>query len=506
MDESSQNDRLSAPWTSGRRLATNTLLNILGYGGPLLIAGIAIPLLIQGLGTHRFGTLMIIWVILGYCNFFDLGLGRALTKLVAEKLGTGYAEEIPGLIWTAFALIWIVGMVGTVLIALISPWLVYSVLHIPEGLQAETLAGFYLMAASIPVVVHAAGLRGVLEAYQRFDLTNAVRISTGLFSFLSPLIVLPFSNNLSWVIFVLVIGKVIDWLAHIWLCFRVIPALRKFSWSHSFIRPLVSFGSWMSVVNLISPIMQYVDRFLIGMAVSMAAVAYYTTPYEVVTKLILLPVAFVGVLFPAFSTSLVQERGRALMLFDRGLCYSYLILFPLILIIVALAREGLEFWVGREFAINSTRVLQWLAVGVLINGLAQIPFAFIQANGRPEVIAKLHLIELPLYLLCLWWLLSRYGIEGAAIAWTLRVVADAALLLAVTCRLVPGTATPIRRLAVLLGGALFILGLCAFTADLLQKVVILSLTLAAFVPTAWFLILQPQERIFVKGKLGISSL
>jgi O-antigen/teichoic acid export membrane protein len=429
-----------------------------------------------------------------------------LTKLVAEELGAGRAGEVPGLIWTAFALIGIVGAAGTAIIALISPWLVYSVLHIPGGLEAETLGGFYLMAASIPMVVHAAGLRGVLEAYQRFDLTNAIRISTGVLSFLSPLAVLPFSNNLSWVIFVVVIVKFIDWLAHIWFCFRVVPALRKLSWSHSFVRPLVSFGSWMSVVNIISPIMQYLDRFVIGIAVSMTAVAYYTTPYEVVTKLILLPVAFVGVLFPAFSSSLVQERGRALMLFDRGLFYSYLILFPLILIIVALAREGLEFWVGSEFAVNSTRVLQWLAVGVLINGLAQIPFAFIQANGRPELIAKVHLIELPLYLVCLWWLLSRYGIEGAAIAWTLRVVADAAVLLGMTCRLVPGTAAPVRRLVVLLGSALFILALCAFAADLLQKVVILSLTLAAFVPTAWFLILQPEERIFVKGKLGILSL
>ena len=506
MPESFQTDDSSVSWMSSQRLAKNTLLNILGYGAPLLVAVIAIPILIRGLGTHRFGALMVIWVILGYCNFFDLGLGRALTKLVAEKLGAGQREDISGLIWTASALIWIVGMIGTIVIALISPWLVYSVLHIPEGLQAETLAGFYLVAASIPVVVHAAGLRGVLEAYQRFDLTNAVRVSTGLFSFLSPLVVLPFSNNLSWVIFVLVIGKVIDWLAHIWLCLRFVPALRKFSWSHSIIRPLVSFGSWMSVVNIISPIMQYLDRFVIGVVASMAAVAYYTTPYEVVTKLILLPVAFVGVLFPAFSTSLVHERGRAVMLFDRGLCYSYLILFPLILIIVALAREGLEFWVGAEFAINSTRVLQWLAVGVLINGLAQIPFAFIQANGRPELIAKLHLIELPFYLLCLWWLLSRYGIEGAAISWTLRVIVDTVLLLTISWRLVPATATSVHRIVVFMGGAVLALGLCASTADLLQKVVILSLTLAAFVPTAWFLVLQPQERIFVKGKLGILSL
>jgi O-antigen/teichoic acid export membrane protein len=488
---------------SGRRLTRNTVLNVLGYTAPLLVAVFVLPLFIKGLGTDRFGAFMVIWGILSYCNYFDFGLGRALTKLVAEKLGSGQTKDISGLVWTAFALNWALGMIGAVLMALISPWLVYSLLHIPESLQAEMLAGCYLVAVSIPAVVHTVVLRGVLEAYQRFDLTNAVRIPSGLFSFLGPLVVLSFSDNLSWIVFALMIGKVMEWITHLWLCFRVVPALRRLVWTLSFVRPLVSFGSWMTVVNVISPVMQYLDRFVIGMVASMAAVAYYTTPYEVVTKLILLPVAFVGVLFPAFSTSLVQERGRAVMLFDRGLGYSYLILFPVILIMVALAGEGLRFWVGREFAFNSTRVVQWLAVGVLINGLAQIPFAFIQANGRPELIAKLHLAELPPYLLCLWWLLSRYGIEGAAVSWTLRVLVDAVLLLTISWRLVPETVTSVRRIVALMGGALLFLGLCAFTADLLQKMVMLFFALAAFVLASWYLILQPQERSFIKGKLGM---
>ena len=54
---------------------------------PVLIALAAIPLLIKGMGEERFGLLSIIWMGVGYFSLFDLGLGRALTKLIAERLG-----------------------------------------------------------------------------------------------------------------------------------------------------------------------------------------------------------------------------------------------------------------------------------------------------------------------------------------------------------------------------------------------------------------------------------
>ena len=82
----------------GRKLAKNTLWNLLGQGVPLLVALLTIPHLIQGLGIDRFGVLSLAWMVIGYFSLFDMGLGRALTKLVAEKLGTGQTQDIPPLV------------------------------------------------------------------------------------------------------------------------------------------------------------------------------------------------------------------------------------------------------------------------------------------------------------------------------------------------------------------------------------------------------------------------
>ena len=286
--------------TGGQLLARNVLWNLLGTGAPLLVGIVAIPILIEGLGAARFGVLTLAWMVVGYFSLFDLGLGRALTKLVAEKLGKGLSDEIPPLIWTAILLMAALGILGAVIVAALSPWLVGGVLKIPPELQSETLTSFYLLAASIPIVISSTGLRGILEAHQLFGLVNAVRIPLGLFTFLGPVTVLPFSNSLVPVVAVLVVARLASWCAYAVLCIRVEPALRYSVAIHrAVVRPLINFGGWMTVSNIVGPLMVYMDRFLIGAMVSMTAVAYYATPYEVVTKLWIIPGALMGVMFPA---------------------------------------------------------------------------------------------------------------------------------------------------------------------------------------------------------------
>ena len=115
----------------GGLLARNTIWNLIGEAAPLLVAVIAVPFLVRGLGTDRFGVLMIVWMLIGYLSLFDLGVGRALTNLVAQKLGRGEEASLPPLIWTANILMLAAGIVGALLLAGTSHWLVYSVLKMP---------------------------------------------------------------------------------------------------------------------------------------------------------------------------------------------------------------------------------------------------------------------------------------------------------------------------------------------------------------------------------------
>ena len=479
----------------GRALARNAGLNLLGQAAPMAVAVVAIPLLIARLGTERFGVLSLAWMVIGYFSLFDLGLGRALTQLVAEKLGAGRAVEVPELAWTGSVLIWLLGLVGGVLLALLSPWLVRELLQVPVALQSETLGSFQVLALSLPWVVSTAGLRGILEAYQRFDLVTWIRLPMGVFTFAGPLLVLPFSASLVPIVSVLVLGRVVAWGAHLLLCLRASPGLRTPpQFVRSRIAPMLRIGGWMTVSNVVSPLMVYLDRFLIGALLSMSAVAFYVTPYEVVTKLWVVPSALVGVLYPAIAASFVENRSNAVVLLDRGVRFVFLVIFPAALVLVALGKEGLGVWLGEEFASNSTAVLQWLAAGIMLNSIGQVAFAAVQGGGRPDLTGKLHLMQLPLYLVALWWLVAAWGIRGAAVAWTARVALDTALLLVLVRRVLPAAGEAVRRGATLSVLGSTVLAAAAVLPSTAARASFLIVVLLAFGVAAWRWLILPAER------------
>ena len=489
--------------TGGIRLAHNSLLNLFGQTAPLVVAVVSIPLLISGLGTERFGILTLVWMAIGYFGLFDLGLSRALTQLVAERVGSDSEASVARLATTALILMLALGIIGTVLLVLLSPWLVRSILKVPSDLQQETLHALLILSVSLPAVISTAGLRGILEALHRWDLVNLLRVPLGVLTYLAPLLVLPFSTSLATVVAALTIVRIATWVAHAVLCLRQMPSLRsEFALDRSVLRPLLHFGGWMTVSNIISPLMVYSDRFLVGATVSMTAVAYYVTPYEVVTKLWLLPASLLGVVFPALAATLGRDSKHAADVTDGSLRILFLLLLPPILLLVLFAQEGLDLWLGGEFARNSALVLQLLAIGVFINSLAQVPFTVVQAAGRPDITGKLHLVELPLYLVMLWVMLQHAGIVGAAIAWVLRLALDGGILVWIAARMLPGAREPLMRIVALTIVASGVLVLGATIGSLPLRLGMAAVSLPLILIAGWRYLLRPGERQLVTAQIA----
>jgi O-antigen/teichoic acid export membrane protein len=491
--------------TSGRLLARNAVWNLIGQLAPMAVGVVAIPPLIHLLGVDRFGLLSLAWIVIGYFSLFDLGMGRALTKLVADRIGSNDQQSIPPLAWTSLFLMLLLGIVGGLITFFISPWMVYQALKVPPLLQVETLRSFQLLSASIPIVTVTSGLRGILEAQQRFRILSLIRVPTSIFSFAGPLLVLQFSHSLVPVIVVLMIGRLVGALAHLIACFQAMPALRHNPvLQRAVVLPLVQFGGWMTVSNIVSPLMVYADRFLIGAILSVSAVAYYTTPFDLVGRLTFISGSVTGVLFPAFATSLAGNRERTTLLVGRGVKYLFLAIFPIVLVVVTFAPDGLRLWLGSAFASHSQWVLRWLAAGVFINAIATVPYALIQSAGRPSLTAKLHLLELPLYLLAVWMLTRRLGINGAAIAWTGRIVLDTVLLFFFSDRMLKHKPVFMMKLSGAMAAALALLYAATFLQTITAKAVFCLVALVGFALTA-FLGITPDERALLNKLAGVKS-
>lgn len=417
-------------------LARNTILNAVGLGLPMAVGVLAMPFTIRWLGTERFGILSLVWVAVGYLAFFDLGLSRATTKFVAEALGRGDAHEIPGILWTTVIFQGLLGLAGTGLMALATPLLVGRFLNIPAGLVPEARFSFILIGISLPAVLISASFRGALEAGQRFDLVNIVKGASSTLNYVLPLAGVGLGLDLRGIVALLVGARILALAAWLWLCLRALPVLRTGVAFRKETAPyLLKFGGWLTVSNIVRPILTYLDRFLIGSIWNMKAVGHYVAPYEIVTKVGILPGSLILTLFPSFSTFQGKEEyGKAKALFAHAVKYLIIGIGPVSVLLIVLARPVLGLWLGADFARTSALVFQLLALGFLTNSLSDVPLALIQGIGRPDLPAKLNLAEFMLFVPAGWLFIKMWGINGAAAAWTLRVTFEMVVLFALASR------------------------------------------------------------------------
>jgi O-antigen/teichoic acid export membrane protein len=416
-------------------VARNAVLNLAGLGVPLVVAFITLPILIRYLGTERFGVLALAWMLLTYLA--ELGFGSTTTRYAAEALGAGRGHELGGIAWTTAGLQALAGLAEGVALAMVTPWLVGSVLNIPDVLMSDARTCLYLLAAAIPLVGLGKSFRGLVEAAQRFDLALLVHLPITAGTYVLAAIGAVLGWPLPAIFGVIVASRIISLPGYLLVARHALPGISLRPAIHrGRRRELTMFAGWVAVSTIVSPLLVYLDRFMVGVLLSMTAVTFYAAPYELVARLALIPAAIVGALFPVFSQlSGERDRTQAESLAARSITLVVVVLGPAMILILGGARDGLSLWLGPEYASRSALALQILAVGVLANAAAHVPYGLLQGMGRPDLPARFHLIELPLQLLIAWVLVSRFGIPGAALAWTGRVLLDAALLFGAGARL-----------------------------------------------------------------------
>ncbi|MEA3117055.1 MAG: hypothetical protein QOI13_325, partial [Paraburkholderia sp.] len=193
----------------------------------------------------------------------------------------------------------------------------------------------------------------------------------------------------------------------------------------SHVRPLFSYGAWVTITNLASPLLEAADRLLIGSMLGPKAVAYYQVPFNLAVRIRILPGVVSRTLFPRLSALRASNAAELSTSAVRGLAA---VMTPLIVFGLFLMQPFLVVWTGQEFASKAASVGQLILVGVWINSLAYIPFTHLQAIGRPDIVARFHAVELVPFVGILWWSVHAFGLLGAALAWSARCAVDGLLL------------------------------------------------------------------------------
>ncbi len=404
-------------------LARHTVYNLIGAIGSLVIVLVTVPFYLERIGAVRYGILAIVWMILGYFGLFNLGLTRATTNRIAQLTDGGERERV---FWTAVVLNAGLGLAGGLILYGAGVILVGSILNLAPSLTHEIRVSLPYLAVAVPLSTTTGVFTGALEARERFGTANLIQLAGSFLYRVAPLLAAYFwSPALDVLIPVTVAARAVSALFFIPSLIRALPLRHAPNLQADQARGLLRYGFWITLTDIIGPILSTIDRFVIGALDGAAAVTYYVIPTNLASQGSILPGSLSRALFPRLSAA---EPSAARKIAAHAVMALNSLTTPLVILGIFLMHPFLALWISPAFAARAAPVGEIFLLGIWVNGLAYIPLTLIQAQGQPDLTARFHLFELVPYLALLWFGLVEYGLPGAAMAWVIRVGVDTALL------------------------------------------------------------------------------
>jgi O-antigen/teichoic acid export membrane protein len=399
--------------------------NIVGTILPSLAALAAVPLLLSYLGIERFGIFSMQVAALFFFGLADFGIARAIVLLSFEP---GSASEPAwvrpyriGLRYSAM-LAAVVAFGGLVAGAVLWVW------HPSKVDPVDLSLSSVVIFASAAVMLVSQPPRAVLEARQQFLLANLIRGPAAAAIFLAPLTALASGNStLTSASIAIFITRVVAAACYFRCCRTTAIAPSPHEEARVLRRAFLRKAGWLGMTNILSMLIGYADRFILAPMTSAAAVGQYAIAQEVVSKLWIAS----GAVISAGTPRLASHRGESAPLRRTGRQLAYAMwgmgVLPAAILIV-FGGPLLRLWLRGNFDPAMVVPLQVMALGIGVNNLNQINFALLQVHGGEHRGAFLQVFHVLFLAIALLLLVPRFGINGAAVAFTVRLLIDAFLV------------------------------------------------------------------------------
>jgi len=402
----------------GRQIARNSILSLAGrftqVAGWVVIA----PYMLHSLGAERFGLWSLLTVISGLYMTFDLGVGSALTKFVAEYRATGDRAGLRSVYSMGVILYAALGLVIVAAFALFGGGLL-GLLKITPQLQPEAGRALLVAAAVYGLLNLYMLTASVLTGLHRMDMWNRISIGVTLLQLAGVLLVLRLGGGLVALMLntgvTLAIGAVLGRLAIRRLAPEIGFDTRAFT--PGLFTRLTRYSAALQVINLGVLVQFQLDKVLLGAMVSLAAVASFEFGLRVVSALWSLPSLLLPPLIPAVAhLDAVGDRERLRRLYRRASRYVLAVAFPVAAGVIAVAPALYRAWLGPGHD-DAARAASALAAMLGINILTGVGSALVRGMGRPGLEARYQIIAIVLHLGLSLLLIPRFGFTG--VLWAL---------------------------------------------------------------------------------------
>jgi len=340
------------------------LLNIgWSVAGVLVPVGLTMwitPRVVHGLGTDRYGLVVLAMTTIGFLSMLELGVTAAAVRDMARARAAPDPSEGRRIFATVLAFYGCVGACGALGLYLVGPALVGSVFKVPAGLEAEARSALALAAAGLFINLLCPPFNAFLRAAERFDVTSRVAIVTGALGSMGAWY-FAIRGDVLGVLTAQLAASALSWAALAWAARRVDP--QRIAWarpSWQVLRGMGRYASWAFVSQFFYSASQYSGRLAIAAALGTTNLAYFSLPLTLVQRIEQITGAASQFLFPRV-VALGQDEMAVATLYRRACKIVIAVGLSICLPLAAAAHPLLLAWLGADFARASTSSLVILA-------------------------------------------------------------------------------------------------------------------------------------------------
>ena len=290
------------------RLVYNGIYGSLSWFLPLILAFVATPIIVRGLGNEKYGIYALILGFIGYS--FNFGIGRAVTKYVSEFLAQNRVEDAIEVVSSTYYISIFLSVAANLLIILFADLIVKDVLLISPERQKLAIYALYISGGTIFVLLISQIYQALIQSAHRFDRlaiimnVNGVLLAAGNISLVwFGFGVLPL---IWWNLFITIVSGFLFFISSR----KFLPQLKtSFKFNLKSINLLGKFGLGIFGYQICGNIILLFERGWITRKFGEESLTYYVVPMTFGIYILGFTISLVQVVFPVIS-EMLEEREK----------------------------------------------------------------------------------------------------------------------------------------------------------------------------------------------------
>jgi O-antigen/teichoic acid export membrane protein len=410
----------------------NVASNWVGFAVNAGVTLVLTPFVLSHLGPARYGLWILASSIIGYYGLLDIGFRAGVTQYLTRYIAIGDRTRASQCLSSAVAVLASLGALMFCL-SLGAAYLAPQFFAQSTDLEREAFWCILIIGSSSGIQFALQPFSSVFTATQRFDIANAIGISTRLLT--AGAIVIALRNNLGLVGLssATCAASAIDYVIRWRIASRLAPELevsmRQAGWER--VREISAFGAWNFLASINTFVYQHVPNIVIASVMPVAAVGHYalTTGLTRHINSVLNPVP--QVLYPAATELHMRGERRALeRLYHDGSRLMLLVMITVVLVAAFWAEDFYRLWIGIDYLsgvpFHSVALLfEVLLISVFTNYSSTIAAQILTGAGHVRTVSTALICGSLLNLGISIALINQYGLLGVAIATvTASVIVD----------------------------------------------------------------------------------